>query len=153
MSSHIPRREPSKTSMLDSEITMFDLDKRETESPEREAFREAFKQLTRILRDSDDLSQMVIGNSINMANSSFLQTHTSVAAFMRLPEDEKAAYIHTLAAAEDELHEGDPESALGFGLFRMWISALISEDEELIKAFSGELVYFGEKGDLTQYFR
>ena len=139
--------------MLDSETKMFDLYKTEKESPETEAFREAFNQLTRILRDSDDLSQMVVGNSINMANSSFLQTHPSVAAFMRLPKDEQAAYIHTLAATEDELREGDPESALGFGLFRMWISALISEDEELIKAFSRELVYFGEKGDLAQYFQ
>ena len=63
---------------------MFDRYKSEAESPEREAFRKAFDQLTRTLREFDDLSQMVVGNAINMANSFFLQSHTSAAAFMRL---------------------------------------------------------------------
>ena len=132
---------------------MFDMYKSEAKYREREASREEFDQLTRTLRDSDDLSIMVVGNAINMANGVFLQTHTSAAAFMRLPRHEQAAYIKTLISTEDELREDDPETALGFGLFRMWIGALISGDQELIKSFSHELVYLGEKGDLTRHFQ
>ncbi len=132
---------------------MFDMYKSEAKYREREASREEFDQLTRTLRDSDDLSIMVVGNAINMANGVFLQTHTSAAAFMRLPRQAQAAYVQMLAAAEDELREGDPETALGFGLFRIWIGALISGDEDLIKRSFPELVYLGEKGDLTRYLR
>ncbi len=132
---------------------MFDLYKSEAESLERAACREEFDQLTRTLREFDDLSQMVVGNTVNMANSYFRQTHSSAAAFMLLPRHEQMAYIQALKATEDELREGDPETALGFALFRMWIGALILGDEELIKRSSYELVYLGEKGDLTRYFQ
>ncbi len=132
---------------------MSDLCNSEAVRPEREAVREAFDDLTRTLRNLDDLSQMVVGNTINMANRAFLQAHENAAAFMRLPRHEQAAYSRTLTATVDELRQGDPETALGFGLFRMWIDALISGDEDLIRSFSYELLYFGEKGDLTRYFQ
>lgn len=136
----------------DSGIAMLNFVKNEEERPERKALREGFSQLTKTLRNSDDLSQMVAGNSINVANSSFLQTHSSAEGFRSLPKQEQLEYIDKLSAIEHELSETDPEAALGYKLFKMWVEVLAANDDELIEIFSKELAHFGEKGDLPLYF-
>jgi hypothetical protein len=51
---------------------------------------------------------------------------------------------------EDRVRDekGDVAASLGFGLFKMWVGTLASNDSELERQFSDELAYFSKKGDL-----
>lgn len=39
--------------------------------------------------------------------------------------------------------------SLGFGLFKMWVGALMAKDEPLMAQISEELAYFSKLGDLS----
>jgi len=117
---------------------MFDLFEKE-ESPERKAFREEFEQYTKALRNSEEISQIAVGHSINMANSFFMQTFSGPDEFINIPRQEQMEYIQKLSAMENKLAETDPQACLGFGLFKMWVGALAENDKELIENFSNEL--------------
>jgi len=43
----------------------------------------------------------------------------------------------------------DSHIALAFGLFKMWIAALIENDSELIEYLGKELAKLSKEGDLT----
>ena len=126
---------------------MFDFFKKK-ESPARKAFREEFEQYTKALRDSEEIAQIAVGHSINMANSFFMQTYSGPDEFINRPRQEQMSYIQKLTAMENKLADSDPQASLGFGLFKMWVGALAENDKELIENFSNELAYFSRKGDL-----
>lgn len=127
---------------------MFGFFKRE--NPNRRAMRLEFETVTRQLRSADPLAQMAVGHSINMANSLFRQRFTS-ASFQALPSSEQLAYIHSLTAMETKLQGelSDPTASLGFGLFKMWVGALMAKDEPLMAQMSEELAHFSQLGDLS----
>ncbi len=118
------------------------------ENPERKAFREEFMQYTKALRNSDEVAQIAVGHSINIAHSIFIQTYSTTDEFMRLPKQHKMNFIQKLTEMENKLSESDSHAALGFGLFKMWVGVLTENDEELIENFSTELEYFSKKGEL-----
>jgi len=120
------------------------------EDPNRKALREEFESVTTALKSADNLIQVAVGHSINMANSLFHQTYSSPSEFQRLPMSERISYINKLTDMENKLKEekGDPHSALGFGLFKMWVGAVAEVDTGLMQQFSNELAYFSKKGDL-----
>jgi hypothetical protein len=118
------------------------------EPPGRKAFREEFDTVTAKLRTADEVSQVAVGHSINMANSFFIQPFTAIESFRKLPKAEKLAYIQSLTSMEEKLTAKDPHAAVGFGLFKMWVGALAEDDEELIARFSKELAFLSRKGDL-----
>ena len=120
------------------------------EDPSRKALREEFEAVTNALRLADNLAQVAVGHSINMANSLFHQVYSSPSVFQRLPKLDRISYINKLTDMENKLKEekGDLYSALGFGLFKMWVGAVAELDTELMQQFSNELAYFSKKGDL-----
>lgn len=111
------------------------------EPPGRKAFREEFDTVTAKLRRADELSQVAVGHSVNMANSFFIQRFSTIESFRKLPKAEKLAYIQSLTAMEEKLTGKDPHAAVGFGIFKMWVGALSEDDEELIARFSKELAF------------
>ena len=127
---------------------MFGFFKRE--NPNRRAMRLEFETVTRQLRTADPLAQMAVGHSINMANSIFRQRYTA-SSFQALPSDEQLAYIHSLSAMETKLQAelSDPTASLGFGLFKMWVGALMAKDEPLMAQISEELAHFSKLRDLS----
>lgn len=120
------------------------------ENPDRAAFRDEFETMTTRLRAADDGVQIAVGHSINMAFSLFRQTHATPQAFKRLPTTEQFAYIGKLTDMENRLRDekGDVAASLGFGLFKMWVGTLASNDNELERQFSDELAYFSKRGNL-----
>lgn len=120
------------------------------ENPNRRAMRLEFEAITRQLRTADPLAQIAVGHSINMANSVFRQ-HYTAASFQDLPSSEQLTCIHSLTAMEKKLQEelSDPTASLGFGLFKMWVGALMAKDEPLMAQISEELAHFSKLGDLS----
>jgi len=120
------------------------------EDPNRKAVREDFETVTTALRSADNLTQAAVGHSINMASSLFHQIYSNPREFQRLPMSERISYINRLTNMENKLKEekGDPHSALGFGLFKMWVGAVAEVDTELMQQFSNELAYFSKKCDI-----
>lgn len=114
----------------------------------RKELRDEFVKFTSSLRCADDVTQMAVGHSINMANSMFIKRFGSGEAFCQQPTSERIKYIQSLTAFEEEMSQQNPPVALGFGLFKMWIGVLSEQDQELMSQFSKELSYFSRKGDL-----
>ena|SRR5690554_4696889 len=127
---------------------MFGFFKRE--SSNRRAMRLEFEAVTRQLRTADPLAQMAVGHSINTANSLFRQRYTAT-SFQALASSEQIAYIHSLTAMEAKLQGelSDPTASLGFGLFKMWVGALMARDEPLVAQIARELAHFSKLGDLS----
>ena len=120
------------------------------ESQGRKEFREEFETMTAKLHGADESVQMAVGHAINMAFSLFRQTHGSPQSFKKLPTDVQFAYIAKLTDMENRLRDekGDLAGSLGFGLFKMWVGTLASNDNELTEKFSTELAIFSKKGNM-----
>lgn len=118
------------------------------EPPGRKEFREEFETIIAKLRRTDELTQTAVGLAINLMTSAFVQRFSDIKTFRALSKQEQHAYIQSLTKAEEGLIAKDAHSALGFGVFKMWIAALSADDEELIAHFSEELTFLSKKGDL-----
>jgi len=118
------------------------------EPPSRKELREEFEKFTGALHRADDVTQIAVGHSINMANSMFIKQFGSVDVFCQQPTSERIKYIQSLTAFEEKMSQQDPSVALGFGLFKMWVGVLSEQDQELMSQFSKELGYFSRKGGL-----
>jgi hypothetical protein len=127
---------------------MFGLFKRE--APSRKAMRLEFETVTKQLRTADPLAQAAVGHSLNMAHSMFRQRYT-VSTFQALPHTDQMAYIHSLSVIEEKLQveTSDPTAALGFGLFKMWVGAVVAKDEPLMEQIAAELAHFSRFGDFS----
>ena len=118
------------------------------ERPDRKALRLEFETVTKALHSADELTQIAVGHSINLANTAFVARFSTVEGFKAIPAIERIEYIKGLSRAEEAIGHGDSQAALGFGLFKMWIGAVTASDEELATQFSKELSFFSRKGDL-----
>jgi len=127
---------------------MFGLFKKQ-ESSARKGLRLEFERVTAMLRDADDLPLMAVGHVINMMNSMFIQQFHTIEEFQLLPNSIRMDYIHKLTSMEEKMANEDPFSALGVGLFKMWIGAVVANDEALMSQFFNELSHLSRKGDLV----
>lgn len=127
---------------------MFGLFKKQ-ESSGRKGLRLEFERVTAMLRKADDMPQMAVGHTINMINSMFTQQFHTVEEFQLLPKSQRMDYIRNLTSMEKQMTNEDPFSALGVGLFKMWIGAVVENDEALMSQFFEELSYLSRKGDLA----
>ena len=119
------------------------------ESSARKGLRLEFERVTAMLRNADDAAQMTVGHSINISNSLFTQKFQTVEEFQLLPKSARMDYIRNLTSMEEQMTNEDPFSALGVGLFKMWIGVVVENDEILMSQFLNELSYFSRKGDLA----
>ncbi|MDO9372176.1 MAG: hypothetical protein Q7U07_06255 [Gammaproteobacteria bacterium] len=121
---------------------------RNKERSDRKALRLEFETVTKALHRADELTQVAVGHSINLANTAFVARFSTVERFKAMPATEKIEYIKSLSHAEEAIGQRDSHAALGFGLFKMWIGAVTANDEELATHFLEELSFFSRKGDL-----
>ncbi|CAB3807283.1 hypothetical protein LMG28138_05906 [Pararobbsia alpina] len=122
---------------------MFGSKKRE--HPERAGLRQDFEYVTSTARRAPEAVQMVLGHSINLASTDFVARFRSIEVFRVTPGAEKLEYLQQLTAAEMELQKKDPQAAIGFALFKMWVGALAAKDNELMRQFSKELSMLSKK--------
>jgi hypothetical protein len=84
-----------------------------------------------------------VGQGVSIANSLFAQRFGSVEEFQGSPEQRKSSYIRSLAGAERHFNKRWPTMAIGFCLFRLWLEALLEEDEALVQNLWKGLVVLG----------
>ena len=118
------------------------------EPPGRKEAREEFRTVTARLKGADELRQVAVGHSINLAHKAFSVRFGSVASFKTLKTEDQLSYLKSLTDVEGKLLAADPQAALGFGLFKMWLGMLIANDDELATEFGETLAYLSKKGDL-----
>jgi len=123
---------------------MFGLFKKR-EPQERIELRKEFEKITKAVHGADSPVQVAVGYGINMANSLFIKRFSTVDAFVSLPREESASYIKSLTQFEEKMSSQDPPTAIGIGLFKMWIGVVAERDEELATQFSKEISYFSRK--------
>jgi len=118
---------------------------RSKESAERKALREEFDTTMKLLASADELRQIEVGHSLNLVTSIFATRYPSIEAFETIPHSEKLNYLESLTAMERELNTKQMGSGLGVGLFKMWLGAVVAQDEPLVQGFSEELTRLSAK--------
>ena len=116
---------------------------------ERQKVIEEFTQAINAIKGADKTVQLAVGHGLNMANSFFFQKFHNIDAFKGISKREQLDYLRKLGATEEEIGKKDPQAALGFGLFKMWIASIIQNDEESMQYFSNELAWLSKAGDLS----
>lgn len=111
------------------------------ESKERQDFREEFERTAIKVRKTDTTTQIAVGLGISMGLKMFLINYKNNAEFQKTSAQEIEQFIRGMTQVEQGLiarYPGDP-TVIGFGLVKMWVGALASNDEVLASSFSREL--------------
>jgi len=116
------------------------------EGPQHDRVLEEFVSLITRLCGANALFRSSVGQGVSIANSLFVQRFGSAEEFQGSPEDRKAQYIRSLAGAEVHFNKRWPTMAIGFSLFRLWLEALLKEDEALVQNLWKGLVVLGASG-------
>jgi hypothetical protein len=101
-----------------------------------------FEKSINDLRNANPAVQKVVGHSINMANTAFINQYSSREHFLQLPNSERNQYIIKLNEFEKMTLEKDPLLSLGFALFKAWLVFYIEKDFEIADRFAKDLDYF-----------
>jgi hypothetical protein len=118
---------------------------RSKESAERKALREEFDATMKLLAGADELRQVEVGHSINLVTSIFATRYPSIDTFEAVPRSEQLKYLESLTAMERELNAKQMGAGLGVGLFKMWLGAVVAQDEPLVQGFSEALARLSAK--------
>ena len=119
----------------------------DNEAPERRTVREEFNKITSTLRNADEQVQATVGHGINTASSFFLKRFSNMESFKLLSYDEQIQHLKNFNNMENEMGKKNPQTALGFHLFKKWLTALVQSDPELVETFGNELAHFSKKGE------
>jgi hypothetical protein len=133
------------------EEQMFDVIE-ECDNQLRDRLLKDFVRVIARLRGADDLAQRSVGHSINIANSLFIQRFGSAEKFQASSDEKKRQYIGNLARAEERFAGRWSTMAVGFSLFKMWLEALVEEDEALVRHLSSCLTALSAKSGEAAYY-
>ena len=117
------------------------------ESAQRKALREEFEATAKLLAQADESQQAAVGRSINLATSVLASRYPTLAEFEAAPREEKVKCLQSLTSLERELNTKQVGSGLGVGLFKMWLGAVVAQDEALVQRFSEELTRLSAKAE------
>ncbi len=120
------------------------------ENPERRAVVEEFNKIIGTLKSADEQVQVSVGRGINTASTLFLNSCSNMESFKKLSDDEQIEHLKNFNSMENEIGEKEPQKALGFHLFKKWLTALVQSDPELVETFGKELAHFSKKGEVPE---
>ena len=106
--------------------------------------RKEFNETVLTARGAPLSNQARIGKGINEALSAFDHEYTKK-VFNELMFPEQKAFVDTLAKRQDELRLKDGDVAIehiGYSLVTRWVLAIAMGDNELVKHFEDNMVYF-----------
>jgi len=115
------------------------------EKSEIKKLRKEFNKSTKILRSLDESTQITVGHYINIENSYFIDTFSSIDNFMNFSIKDKHYYIETLSEREVKCNQSEPYVSLAINLFKSWVIVLTDNNEVLTESFGDELAYFSRK--------
>lgn len=110
----------------------------------RAAIRQEFDAAVAAARVAPLSKQARVGKGINDALSAFDHEYTKK-SFQELTFPERKIFLETLATRQDELRLKGGNEALehiGYSLVSRWVIAVAMGDEELVKHFDGNMLYF-----------
>ncbi len=107
-----------------------------------------FNKVVTTLNAADPSARVAVGHGVNLANALLLQKFSGLNGFLVASREGQLEHLRQLRSAEEVLAIKDAQVALGFGLFKMWVAALIENDKELIDYFGQELAKFSKEGEL-----
>ena len=99
------------------------------------------------LKVADQTVNSTVGHGINMASSFFFKKFNDVSSYQSLSRNDKIKFVQALAMTGEEVGKKDQLMGLGFGLFRMWVVAIMQEDLELAEYFSEHLSPISKNSD------
>ena len=117
------------------------------ESAQRKALREEFQATAKLLAQADESKQASVGSSINLATSVLAARYPTLGEFEAAPREEKLKCLQNLTALEQQLNTKQVGLGLGVGLFKMWLGAVVAQDEALVQSFSEELARLSAKAE------
>ncbi len=130
---------------------MFGLFRKKSASPERAGLIDDFRKASEELRVADPLARIKVGMTINTASSAFSYTFKGPSGFQAISRNAQLEYMKKVKTAQELAHSNrDGEAALGFGLFNMWLCALIEKDDELMTLIQPELTKLSKEADAIQ---
>ena len=115
----------------------------------REEMKREFDEVTEGLKEADKLIQVSVGAGLNISHSMFIKNFGSQSKFSDMPKSEKIEYINKMSKFEDTIRsDKDQFMAIGIALFKMWLSAVTEDDEQLIDHFHTEMDRLSRIGDI-----
>ncbi len=105
-------------------------------------------QLISIARDTDEVAQIAVGNGINLANSYLTTRFENLDSFQSRNQNEQQDFADGLEKMSNELIKDDPQTALGFDLYAIWLRALIGHDDTFTDYCKEEMATLSRKADI-----
>ena len=122
--------------------------RRKNEDKDRRKFREEFEQAIAGLEKADKIIRMEVGHSINMANTLLFQNYGDLSGFKMLSKNEQMTYLSKMHDMETKMQQEMPVSALGIGLYKMWLTTIMERDDELSESFASALYGLSKEGEV-----
>ena len=95
---------------------------------------------------ADRASQISIAVGLNMAITLFSKKFGGPQGFSREDKGRRIAYLKSLDNLEEKMRVHDPLFSIGVAVFKMWVAALVEDDDDLrsqIEPFLDELSNLG----------
>lgn len=121
--------------------------RKKKEKDDRLEFREEFEKVIAGLKKADKITRMEVGHSINMANSALFQNFGDLGGFKKLSKNEQMSYLTKMHDMETKMQQEMPVSALGLGLYKMWLTTIMERDDDLSESFASALSGLSKEGE------
>jgi hypothetical protein len=92
---------------------------------DKDAIHNEAKRLVMLVNESEPLKRIAVGHSM------FNERYGSIEGFKHTSKSDKLSYIHYITEMVEKLVHRDPDTAVGFRLFGLWITALTAKDDDL----------------------
>lgn len=125
---------------------MFSFIKNALHSSARQGLLEDFLKARNAIRAAPHDAQVGVAVGLNTATTMFVKRFGGVSGFSNLGKSERLAYLRKIADFEERLISTDKLTGLGVAIFKMWLGAVIENDQELldkIEPFLKELSFKG----------
>lgn len=121
---------------------------RKKSSSERDDVLNDLRQAQEELASADSMTRIKVGMAVNTASTAFAATFKSPAAFQNISREQQLEYMTKLKNAERQARTNqDSTAALGFGLFNIWLCALITNDDHLMGQIKPTLATISREAD------
>lgn len=108
-----------------------------------------FESIVRHAKAAEQTIQGLVGRGIQAAEKSFHKTY-STASFQSVPFAEQMSQVDFFRKMEVGLNKKDGPirvMSIGYALFNRWLAAAMLQDEDIMRQFETEMLYFKDIAD------
>jgi hypothetical protein len=126
---------------------MFGFIKEALKSSARQGLLEDFQKARDAIQAAPRDVQIGVAVGLNTATTMFVKRFGGVSGFSELGKSDRLAYLRQLADFEERILSTDQLTGLGVAVFKMWLGAVIEDDQELRRVMEPFLKELGLIGD------